>query len=299
MSWQQTLKSTIDCTGIGLHSGRRVHLTLRPAPVDTGIIFIRTDLPEGQGIIPARWDLVVDTRLCTLMRNEHGATIGTVEHLMAALRGCGIDNAYVEVSAAEVPIMDGSSAPFIFLIECAGTLVQDKPRRVIRVLKEVAAIDGDKKVTLSPAPFSTFRAEIVYDNTALIRRQEGSLRLTDPASFKNEVSSARTFGFAHEVEQMRKAGLGLGGSLDNAVVIEGDHVLNEGGLRFQDEFIRHKILDAVGDLYLAGGQIMGHYHGIRGGHAMNNAVLQVLFADPSNYRIEDAPVWQDELATVA
>lgn len=299
MSWQQTLKSTIDCMGIGLHSGRRVHLALRPAPVDTGIIFIRTDLPEGQGVIPARWDLVVDTRLCTLMRNEHGATIGTVEHLMAALRGCGIDNAYVEVSAAEVPIMDGSSAPFIFLIECAGTLVQDKPRRVIRVLKEVTAVDGDKKVTLSPAPFSSFRAEIVYDNTALIRRQEGSLRLTDPASFKNEVSAARTFGFAHEVEQMRKAGLGLGGSLDNAVVIEGDHVLNEGGLRFQDEFIRHKILDAVGDLYLAGGQILGHYHGIRGGHAMNNAILHALFADPANYRIEDAQVWQDELATVA
>jgi UDP-3-O-[3-hydroxymyristoyl] N-acetylglucosamine deacetylase len=299
MSWQQTLKSTIDCMGIGLHSGRRVHLALRPAPVDTGIIFIRTDLPEGQGVIPARWDLVVDTRLCTLMRNEHGATIGTVEHLMAALRGCGIDNAYVEVSAAEVPIMDGSSAPFIFLIECAGTLVQDKPRRVIRVLKEVTAVDGDKKVTLSPAPFSSFRAEIVYDNTALIRRQEGSLRLTDPASFKNEVSAARTFGFAHEVEQMRKAGLGLGGSLDNAVVIEGDHVLNEGGLRFQDEFIRHKILDAVGDLYLAGGQILGHYQGIRGGHAMNNAILHALFADPANYRIEDAQVWQDELATVA
>lgn len=299
MSWQQTLNSTIDCMGIGLHSGRRVHLTLCPASVDTGIVFIRTDLPEGQGIIPARWDLVADTRLCTLMRNEHGATIGTVEHLMAALRGCGIDNAYVEVSAAEVPIMDGSSAPFIFLIECAGTRVQEKPRRVIRVLKEVSAVDGDKKVTLSPAPTSSFRAEIIYDNTALIRRQEGSLRLTDPASFKVEVSAARTFGFAHEVEQMRKAGLGLGGSLDNAVVIDGDHVLNEGGLRFQDEFIRHKILDAVGDLYLAGGQILGHYHGIRGGHGMNNAVLRALFADPANYRIEDAPVWQEELATVA
>lgn len=298
MSWQQTLKSSIDCMGIGLHSGRKVHLTLRPAPVDTGIVFIRTDVPAEKAVIPARWDLVSDTRLCTLLRNDHDVTIGTVEHLMAALRGCGIDNLYVEVSAPEVPIMDGSSAPFIFLIECAGIATQEKPRRVIRVLKEVQAVDGDKVVTLSPAPVSSFRAEIVYDNTALIRRQESSLRLTD-GSFKNEVSAARTFGFAHEVEQMRKAGLGLGGSLDNAIVIEGDRVLNEGGLRYSDEFIRHKILDAVGDLYLAGGQILGHYHGIRGGHAMNNAILRVLFADPTAYRIEDAPVWHEELATVA
>lgn len=298
MSWQQTLKSTIDCVGTGLHSGRKVHLTLRPAPVDTGIVFIRTDVPAEQAVIPARWDLVSDTRLCTLLRNAHGVTIGTVEHLMAALRGCGIDNLYVDVSAGEIPIMDGSSAPFIFLIECAGIQTQDAPRKVIRVLREVTAIDGDKKVTLSPAPVSSFRAEIVYDNTALIRRQEGTLRLTD-GSFKAEVSQARTFGFVHEVEQMRKAGLGLGGSLDNAVVIDGDRVLNEGGLRYNDEFIRHKILDAVGDLYLAGHPILGHYQGLRGGHAMNNAVLRVLFADPENYRIEEAPVWQEELATVA
>lgn len=228
MSWQQTLNTNIHCSGVGLHSGRRVRMVLRPAPVDHGIVFVRSDLPLARAVIPARWDLVSDTRLCTLLTNEAGASVGTVEHLMAALRGCGIDNAIVEVDAAELPIMDGSSAPFVFLIECAGIKVQDQPRRLIRVLKEVRVQDGDKVVSLSPSPVSTFRAEIIYDNTALIRRQEGFLRLAD-GSFKAEVSDSRTFGFAHEVEAMRKAGLGLGGSLDNAVVIEGDRVLNPGG----------------------------------------------------------------------
>lgn len=295
MSWQQTLNTNIHCSGVGLHSGRRVRMVLRPAPVDHGIVFVRSDLPLARAVIPARWDLVSDTRLCTLLTNEAGASVGTVEHLMAALRGCGIDNAIVEVDAAELPIMDGSSAPFVFLIECAGIKVQDQPRRLIRVLKEVRVQDGDKVVSLSPSPVSTFRAEIIYDNTALIRRQEGFLRLAD-GSFKAEVSDSRTFGFAHEVEAMRKAGLGLGGSLDNAVVIEGDRVLNPGGLRHADEFIRHKLLDAVGDLYLAGGQILGHFQGTRPGHAMNNALLRAMFADEAAWRREDAPVWTDRAA---
>ncbi|MFY8094934.1 MAG: UDP-3-O-acyl-N-acetylglucosamine deacetylase [Niveispirillum sp.] len=295
MSWQQTLKSTINCAGIGLHSGRRVRMTLRPAPVDHGISFVRTDVPGGRAVIPARWDLVADTRLCTLLKNEQGTTIGTIEHLMAALRGLNIDNAVVEVDAPELPIMDGSSAPFVFLIECAGIQQQEQPRRVIRVLRDVRVQDGDKVVSLSPAPVSSFRAEIIYENTALIRRQEGSLRLTDGA-FKAEVSDCRTFGFAHEVEAMRKAGLGLGGSLDNAVVIDGDRVLNPGGLRHADEFIRHKILDAVGDLYLAGGPILGHYQGLRPGHAMNNAILRTLFADATAWRREDAEVWDNRAA---
>ncbi|MFV3074128.1 UDP-3-O-acyl-N-acetylglucosamine deacetylase [Niveispirillum fermenti] len=295
MSWQQTLNSNIHCAGTGLHSGRRVHLALRPAPADHGIVFIRTDVPRDRAVIPARWDLVTDTRLCTLLTNAQGTQIGTVEHLMAALRGCGIDNAVVEVSGPELPIMDGSSAPFIFLIECAGIKVQDQPRRLIRVLKDVRVQDGDKIVSLSPSPVSTFRAEIIYDNTALIRRQEGFLRLTDGA-FKAEVADCRTFGFAHEVEAMRKAGLGLGGSLDNAIVIEGDRVLNPGGLRHADEFIRHKILDAVGDLYLAGHQILGHFQGTRPGHAMNNALLRAMFADEQAWRLEDAPVWEDRAA---
>lgn len=298
MSWQQTLNSPIECTGTGLHSGGKVRMVLRPAPVDSGILFIRTDVPSVRASVPARWDLVSDTRLCTLLTNESGTSVGTVEHLMAALRGCGIDNLIVELDGAEVPIMDGSSAPFVFLIECAGILVQDQPRRLIRVLRDVRVQNGDKLLTLSPAPVSSFRAEIIYDNTALIRRQEGYLRLSD-GSFKTEVSEARTFGFAHEVEAMRLAGLGLGGSLDNAVVIDGDRVLNPGGLRFNDEFIRHKILDAVGDLYLAGGIILAHYHGIRPGHAMNNALLRALFADAGAWRWEDAPVWHADQAAVA
>ncbi|KPF88143.1 UDP-3-O-[3-hydroxymyristoyl] N-acetylglucosamine deacetylase [alpha proteobacterium AAP38] len=295
MSWQQTLNTTIHCAGVGLHSGRRVRMTLRPAPVDHGICFIRTDVPADRAVIAARWDLVADTRLCTLLKNEQGTTIGTIEHLMAALRGLGIDNAVVEVDAPELPIMDGSSAPFVFLIECAGIKQQDQPRRMIRVLKEVRVQDGDKIVSLSPAPVSSFRAEIIYDNTALIRRQEGFLRLTDGA-FKAEVADCRTFGFAHEVEAMRKAGLGLGGSLDNAIVIDGDRVMNPGGLRHADEFIRHKILDAVGDLYLAGGPILGHYQGLRPGHAMNNAILRALFADATAWRREDAETWDNRAA---
>jgi len=295
MSWQQTLNSTIHCAGVGVHSGRRVRLCLRPAPVDHGIVFIRTDVPANQAVIPARWDMVTDTRMCTMLTNAQGVSIGTVEHLMAALRGCGIDNAVVEVDAAELPIMDGSAAPFVFLIECAGIQVQDQPRHLVRVLKDVRVQDGDKVVSLSPAPVSSFRAEIVYENTALIRRQEGFLRLSDGA-FKAEVADSRTFGFAHEVEAMRKAGLGLGGSLENAVVINGDAVMNPGGLRHSDEFIRHKILDAVGDLYLAGHQILGHYQGLRPGHAMNNLLLRALFADASAWRLEDAPVWDDQAA---
>lgn len=295
MSWQQTLNTTIHCAGVGLHTGRRVRMTLRPAPVDHGICFIRTDVPADHAVIPARWDLVADTRLCTLLKNEHGTSIGTIEHLMAALRGLGIDNAVVEVDAPELPIMDGSSAEFVFLIECAGIKRQDQPRRLIRVLKEVRVQDGDKIVSLSPAPVSSFRAEIIYDNTALIRRQEGFLRLTDGA-FKTEVADCRTFGFAHEVEAMRQAGLGLGGSLDNAIVIDGDRVMNPGGLRHTDEFIRHKILDAVGDLYLAGGPILGHYQGLRPGHAMNNAILRALFADAGAWRREDAEIWDGRAA---
>lgn len=298
MSWQQTLNSTIECAGTGLHGGRKVRMSLRPAPVDTGIIFIRTDVPADRAQVPARWDLVSDTRLCTLLTNDQGTSVGTVEHLLAALRGCGIDNLYVELDAAEVPIMDGSAAPFVFLIECAGVRVQDQPRRLIRVLRDIRFQDGDKLVTLSPAPVSSFRAEIIYDSTALIRRQEGYLRLSD-GNFKTEVAEARTFGFAHEVEAMRKAGLGLGGSLDNAVIIDGDHVMNPGGLRFNDEFIRHKILDAVGDLYLAGGPILGHYHGIRPGHAMNNGLLRTLFTDAGAWRREDAAVWTADQVAVA
>lgn len=295
---QRTLKAPINCTGIGLHSGSRVRMTLRPAPVDTGIVFVRTDLPADRALIPARWDRVSDTRLCTVVSNEAGAAVGTVEHLMAALRAAEIDNLFVELDAPEVPVMDGSSAPFVFLIECAGAVAQSAPRRVVRVLKEVRVEDGDKWAVLSPSALPSFHVEIDFASAA-IRRQQGSLILADGA-FKAEISRARTFGFLHEVEAMRKAGLARGGSLDNAVVISGDRIMNEGGLRYTDEFVRHKILDAVGDLYMAGHQIVGRFQALRPGHALNNRLLHALFADSAAWRLEEAELAQQEpLAAIA
>lgn len=286
MPVQHTLKSAIHCTGVGLHSGAKVSMTLAPADADTGITFVRTDLPRDRAVVPARWDAVIDTRLCTVVGNEAGTTIGTVEHLMAALRGCGVDNAVIELDGAEVPIMDGSAGPFVFLIECAGLLAQSSTRRFVRVLKEVTVGDGEKHATLSPSPGSTFSFEIDFSSAA-VARQEGFVEL-DRTTFKNDVARARTFGFLHEVDHMRRMGLARGGSLDNAIVISGDRILNEGGLRFPDEFVRHKILDGIGDLYLAGAPILGHFHGRRSGHALNNLVLRALFADSSAWTLAQA-----------
>jgi UDP-3-O-[3-hydroxymyristoyl] N-acetylglucosamine deacetylase len=298
MALQQTLKNAIHCTGVGLHSGKSVTMRLHPAPAGTGISFVRTDLDRGT-VIPARWDNVVDTRLCTVVGTADGTTVGTVEHLMAALAGCGIDNAVVELDGPEVPIMDGSSAPFVFLIDCAGTQVQNRPRRLLRILKTVCVEDGAKSALLSPSPVPICSFEIEFDSAA-VRRQVGHVHL-DPSGFKRELARARTFGFLHEVDLMRRNGLARGGSLDNAVVISGDRVLNEGGLRFRDEFVRHKMLDSVGDLYLAGGPILGHFHGVRSGHALNNRLLHTLFADPESHAWEEEneEMWPARLAASA
>ncbi|WP_215490498.1 UDP-3-O-acyl-N-acetylglucosamine deacetylase [Azospirillum sp. B4] len=299
---QQTLKAPINCTGVGLHSGLPVAMTMRPAPANTGIVFRRLDLlrggaTEAHATIPARWDAVVDTRLCTVVGNASGATVGTVEHVMSALRGCGIDNLFIDLDGAEVPIMDGSAAPFVFLIECAGITPQAAARRIIRVLRPVSVVEGEKVATLTPASGSSFAFEIDFASAA-VRRQEGFVRL-EADSFKDEVAEARTFGFLQEVDMLRRAGLARGGSMDNAIVIDGDRVLNEGGLRFDDEFVRHKILDAVGDLYMAGYAIVGHYSGVRSGHALNNKLLHALFADASAYEVVEqvdpafvAPAWE-------
>lgn len=287
MPVQHTLKSKIHCTGVGLHSGAKMSMTLAPADADTGIVFVRTDLPRGRAVVPARWDAVVDTRLCTVVGNGAGTTIGTVEHLMAALRGCGVDNAVIELDGPEVPIMDGSAGPFVFLIDCAGLAAQSSPRRVLRVLKEVSVGDGEKHATLSPSPASTFSFEIEFSSAA-VARQEGFVELDETATFRNDLAGARTFGFLHEVDHMRRMGLARGGSLDNAIVISGDRILNEGGLRFPDEFVRHKMLDSIGDLYLAGAPIVGHFHGRRSGHALNNQVLRALFADRSAWTLAQA-----------
>lgn len=288
--FQRTLKAEISCTGVGVHSGLPVTMTLRPAPQDSGIVFRRVDLmqagaPQAHAIIPALWDGVTDTRLCTVISNAHGAGIGTVEHVMSALRGYGIDNLLIDVTGAEVPIMDGSADPFIFLIECAGVELQTARRRAIRVLRDVSVVDGDKIASLSPGQGSTFSFEIDFASAA-VRRQEYFLDL-DAESFKADIGRARTFGFLHEVDMLRKAGLARGGSLDNAVVVDGDRVMNESGLRYTDEFVRHKILDAVGDLYMAGLPIIGHYTGVKSGHALNNKLLHALFADERNYVIEE------------
>ncbi len=274
---QKTFKSSISCTGVALHSGNKVSMTLMPGKPDSGIVFKRTDIPGGGASIPATWDNVVETTLCTTLGNKDGVTIATVEHLMAALGGSGIDNAVIEVNGPEVPVMDGSAAPFVFLVECAGTVEQDKPRRYIKVLKAISLEDGASIVSLTPAEDFSVDFDIDFESAA-ISRQSISIGMVGE-TFKNEVSRARTFGFLHEVEALRAAGLAKGGSLDNAVVVSGDKVINEDGLRYVDEFVRHKVLDAVGDLYLAGGGLLGHFHGVCSGHAANNKLLKALFAD--------------------
>ena len=279
---QRTLKTSIDCSGVALHSGAKVSMTLLPADADTGIVFIRTDIAGGGVEIPARWDYVVDTRMCTTLGNEDGVTIGTVEHLMAALAGCGIDNARIELNGGEVPIMDGSSQPFVFLMDCAGVVEQDAPRRVIRVLKTISVLDGAAR--LSPGSHLSMDFEIDFDN-AMVSKQSLSIGVVN-GSFAKELARARTFGFLHEVEALRAAGLAKGGSLDNAIVVSGDTVLNEGGLRFDDEFVRHKVLDAIGDLYLSGASIIGNFQGVCSGHAANNALLHALFADPDAWEYD-------------
>jgi UDP-3-O-[3-hydroxymyristoyl] N-acetylglucosamine deacetylase len=272
---QQTLKTRIGCRGIGLHSGRKVTLTFLPAPPDTGIVFRRID--AGAEIL-ASWSNAVDSPRCTVLSNGEGITIGTVEHLMAALAGAEIDNAIIELDGPEVPIMDGSAAPFLFLIECAGVFEQDAPRRAIKVLKPVSVVEDRAEAALLPDHGFSMSFEIDFDNP-LIGRQDACI-VFDSSTFKSELSRARTFGLINEVDRLRAAGLGRGGSLDNVVIISGNHVLNADGLRYADEFVRHKLVDAFGDLYLAGGPFIGRFCGVRSGHAQNRRLLAALFADP-------------------
>lgn len=279
--YQRTLKNPIHCSGVGLHGGQPVTLRLVPAKPNTGIIFRRVDLKNGARDIPASFDRVVDTRLCTVLGNDHGTQVGTVEHLLAALSGCGVDNAIIELDGPEVPIMDGSSEPFVFLIDCAGTEEQNVERDAIVVARSVSVESGAARARLDPASSFTIRLGIDFDSQA-IGRQDLFLELSDDA-FKREISRARTFGFLHEVEALRSMGLARGGSLENAIVVDGDRVMNEDGLRFDDEFVRHKVLDCIGDLSLAGGPLLGHFSGTRAGHAINNQLLHALFADRENW----------------
>jgi UDP-3-O-[3-hydroxymyristoyl] N-acetylglucosamine deacetylase len=276
---QQTLKTAIGCRGIGLHSGRRVALSLLPAAPGKGIVFRRTDTGAE---IRASWINAAESPRCTVLSDGEGTSVGTVEHLMAALAGAEIDNAIVEVDGPEVPIMDGSAAPFVFLIECAGVVEQDAPRRAIEVLKAVSIVADGAMAMLSPGRGFSMSFEIDFESP-LIRQQDMSV-VIDPETFKSELSRARTFGLLDEVARLRKAGLARGGSLDNVLVVSGDRVLNSGGLRYKDEFVRHKMLDAVGDLYLAEAPIIGHFHGVRSGHAHTRRLLAALFADSEAWR---------------
>ncbi|MFQ5954598.1 MAG: UDP-3-O-acyl-N-acetylglucosamine deacetylase [Kiloniellales bacterium] len=274
---QRTLNSPIHCSGIGLHSGGTVSLALRPVGPDTGILFRRTDIDGREAVIPADWSNVVDSTMCTVLGNDHGDTVGTVEHLMAALWGCGIDNLIVDTYGPEVPIMDGSAEPFVFLIECAGVMEQPAARRAIRVLKQVKVGDLKRQAVLTPHPGVRVSFAIEFDSPA-VARQETALSLSN-GTFKQDIARARTFGFLEEVKRLKDMGLVRGGSLDNAVVVNGDEVLNEGGLRYEDEFVRHKVLDCIGDLYLAGAPIVGHFHGHCSGHKLNHRVLEALLTD--------------------
>ena len=274
---QKTLKTSIHCNGIGLHSGEKIALSLYPAEIDTGVVFRRTDLRNGHREVVARFDNVSDTRLCTSLTNEVGTKVGTVEHLMAALAGCEIDNVEIELNGPEVPIMDGSAEPFVFLIECAGVVEQNAPRRAIQILKPVVVRAGDAVARMEPASDFSVQLGIEFDNP-MIGAQEMTVDVSQ-AVFKSEICRARTFGLLEDVEALRKAGLAKGGSLDNAVVVSDDRILNDGGLRYKDEFVRHKVLDCIGDLYLAGGPIVGRFVGQRAGHRVNHLMLHAIFAD--------------------
>lgn len=276
---QRTLKTTVRATGVGLHTGHKVAMALRPAPIDTGIVFCRSDLP-GHPAIPARALNVRETVMATVLEKD-GARVSTVEHLMAALFGLGIDNAYIDVSAEEVPIMDGSAGTFVFLLQSAGIEEQAAPKRFVRILKTVAMEKGDKRVRLEPFPGFKVGFTIEFDHPVFEAANSTVEMDFAEVSFVREIARARTFGFTQDVETMRSRGLGRGGSLDNAVVIDDFRVLNADGLRMDDEFVKHKALDAVGDLYLLGHPIIGAFHGHKSGHEMNNLLLRKLIADTS------------------
>ena len=291
---QRTLKNVIRATGVGLHTGNKVYLTLRPAAPDTGVVFRRVDLDPPVDIMACPSN-VGDTRLSTTLVNGD-ARVSTVEHLLSAFAGLGIDNAYVDVSAAEVPIMDGSAGPFVFLIQSAGIEEQNRPKRFIRIKREVAVEDGDKFARFEP--FDGFKVgfSIDFDHPAFVSRTQSATVDFSATSFVKEVSRARTFGFLRDIEALRQQNLALGGSLDNAVVVDDYRILNDDGLRYEDEFVKHKILDAIGDLYLLGHSLIGSFCGHKSGHALNNRLLRTLLADESAWDevtfedAKDAPI---------
>ena len=301
---QRTLRNSIKATGVGLHTGEKVLLTLSPAPVDTGIVFRRTDLnPVAE--IPARADLVGETTLSTcLIHND--ARVSTIEHLLSAMAGLGVDNAYVDVTAPEIPIMDGSAAPFVFLLQSAGLVEQHAPKKFIRVKREVTVTDGDKSAKFLPLEGFKISFGIDFDHPVFKHRAATTEIDFSTTSFVREISRARTFGFVEEIEYLRSKGLARGGSMDNAIVIDDYKVLNNDGLRYEDEFVKHKVLDAICDLYLLGYSLIGEYQAFKSGHALNNQALRTLISQKEAWEmvtfedLDDAPIsYQQPFLTYA
>ncbi len=291
---QRTLKNSIRATGVGLHTGGKVLMVLRPAPVDSGVTFIRTDLDEP-AVIPARAENVGETMLGTTLVQD-GIKVSTIEHLLSALAGLGIDNAVIELSAGEVPIMDGSAGPFVFLLQSAGIVEQDAPKRFVRILESIKVEDGDKWARFDPYDGFKVNFEIEFDHPVFKRRSQVASMDFSTTSFLREVSRARTFGFMRDLEYMRSRNLALGGTMDNAIVLDDYRILNEDGLRYEDEFVKHKILDAIGDLYLLGHSLIGEFSAYKSGHGLNNQLLRTLIARESAWEevtfenLADAPI---------
>ena len=286
---QRTLKDSIRASGIGLHSGEKVYMTLRPAPANTGVVFRRLDLPDPADI-PADATLVNETTLGTTLE-RNGVKVATVEHLMSALAGLGIDNVFIDLTAAEVPIMDGSAAPFVFLLQSVGIEEQNAPKRFIRVRERIEVAEGDKWVRLEPFDGFRVNVEIDFDHPALKKHRQSLSLDFSTAAFLKEISRARTFGFLKDLEGARARERALGANMDNAIVMDDYRVINEDGLRFRDEFVRHKVLDALGDLYLLGSSLLGEFSGYKCGHKLNNMLLRALLAAPESY---EAVVFDDD-----
>lgn len=282
-AFQHTVRSPALFAGIGVHTGAYTRVSVRPAAANTGIVFVRTDIRDRDNQVPATGEAVCKTQLGTVIGNAAGVTVSTIEHLMAAFAMLGVDNALVEVDGPEMPIMDGSSAPFIRVIDRAGLRAQEAPRRYIEILKTVEVVEGDKRAALKPADGFEVAFEISFP-TAAIGRQAIDLAM-DEQAFRDELADCRTFGFLREVEALRAMGLARGGSMENCVVIDGDRVLNPEGLRRPDEFVRHKALDAIGDLYVLGAPLLGRFEGELAGHGLNNALVRALLDRPDAWRV--------------
>lgn len=279
---ERTLVAPAIIAGVGVHTGRRVRLAVRPASAGTGIVFVRTDVTDRDNRIPVSGEAVVDARLNTMIANADDVRLSTIEHLMAAFAALGVSNAVIEVDGPELPILDGSARDFVNLLDRAGFRRQPTPVRYIEILEPIQVEEGDKRAALLPCDRYEMRMEIDFPSAAIGNQVVDFV--VDEATFRTEIMAARTFGFAHEVEALRQAGLARGGSLENAVVIDGDDILNPGGLRMEREFVRHKALDAIGDLYVLGAPILGRYEGYKAGHALNNKLVRALLAAPHAWR---------------